>query len=298
MSDLLPLIVAALRDKVAADAQEEITQLRKDHDISHAVQVIRSKNDEDDENENDDVMVYASRQLEDGCYAPDTHWFKVNLEQDKKNTCRLADLRECHVVIGGGFPIASLNDHLTNRQYLDSDEDVAGVHICFGPFTTWVNLSIRGVSRASFEAKIQIYAEDLEAGDIVKFLVETVGQEYPEATVEFKSVAFVALRIHGALKRLLPAKRREEVRADRDERNKQINSNYFELLHFVRMAMREAGNDAHPDFFETQLFAVMQRLSDFGIHQLGNSHNIINMIVSVHASSGQAGLDMVPGVVG
>lgn len=306
MSDLLPLVVAALRDKVSVDAQEEITQLRKDRNISHAVQVIRSKDDGDDENEDDDVIVYASGHFDDGCYSDNTNLFEVNMEQDAQNTCRLADLRYCHIVVGGGFPFATLSNTTRNGQYFEgwlttqdladeNDENVVGVDICFCPYSTWLKLIIRNWPKASFTAKIQ--ADDLEAADITYYLVETVAREYPEATVEFTSVAFVAKHIHGALKRLLPARRREEVRADRDGRMAQINPAYNELLDFVALAMRQAGNDAGPELFQPQLFAVMRCISDIGVSQLANNHNVITMVVSVYALRGQMGLDLIPEIV-
>ena len=60
-----------------------------------------------------------------------------------------------------------------------------------------------------------------ETRNFVSFLVDDVAVQYPDATIEFKSVTFCAKTIHGALKRLLPKKRKEEVREDRDRRNAQ-----------------------------------------------------------------------------
>ena len=47
--------------------------------------------------------------------------------------------------------------------------------------------------------------------NFVSVLVDDVAVQYPDATVEFRHVTFAVSGIHGALKRLLPPKRKEEV---------------------------------------------------------------------------------------
>ena len=53
ISDLLPLIAAALNDKAAADAAKELAAAREERDIPRKVEVIRSLNNGDDEDEDE-----------------------------------------------------------------------------------------------------------------------------------------------------------------------------------------------------------------------------------------------------
>lgn len=68
MSDLLPLVVAVFQDKAAADALEELIQLQKDLAVSRSVEIIHAAADDwvDEQDEEGDVVVYASAQFQNG----------------------------------------------------------------------------------------------------------------------------------------------------------------------------------------------------------------------------------------
>lgn len=279
MSDLLPLVAAALQDNVAVEAAKEISALRKEREDAHKVEVLRAKNNGNDEDEDDPVVVYASAPFESGEYGVNTNMWQVALQNADDATCKLADLRDCHICVGGGFPVASLDDRLGNtfrEGWLDgapdegseaenSDGDVCWVRICFTPYSTWLVMWIRGWPREEWEAKIQ--ADDLNPDEFIGYLVDEVAVRYPDAAVQFKEVSFVAKSIHGALKRLLPAEQNAEVRADRDER---ISNAGF--VDFVSQKMRDRGIDAGPELFEQQLDCVMAFLSAVELTERGNNY--------------------------
>eukprot|EP00984_Skeletonema_dohrnii_P032669 scaffold27176_cov60-Skeletonema_dohrnii-CCMP3373.AAC.1 len=110
ISDLLPLVAAALNDQAAADAAKELAVAIEERDTSHKVEVLRAINDSDDEDEDGETIVYGSALFEDGQYASNINLWNVTLEQNSNNICRLADLRDCHICVGGGFPMATLDD--------------------------------------------------------------------------------------------------------------------------------------------------------------------------------------------
>ena len=217
-SDLLPLVAAALNDQVAADAAKDLATARGERDRSRRVEVLRSINNGAGEHEDGETIVYGSALFEDGQYSDiNTNLWDVRLEQNRSNICFLADLRDCHICVGGGFPVASLDDTLENNAifngWIDGSEgDACFISFCFCPHSTWLTFLIHGWPRDEWET----VPNDNNTRNFVSFLVDDVADQYPEATVEFKSVSFAARSIHGALKRLLPPKRKEEVRADRD----------------------------------------------------------------------------------
>ena len=226
ISDLLPLVAAALNDQVAADAAKDLATAREERDRSRRVEVLRSINNGRDEDEDGEAIVYGSALFEDGQYSEiNTNMWDVTLEQNSSNICLLADLRDCHICVGGGFPVASLDDTLQNNAifngWIDGSEgDACFISFCFCPHSIWLTFLIHGWPRDEWERWERVIRESNNdnSQDFVSFLVEDVADEYPNATVEFKTVTFCAKSIHGALKRLLPPRRREEVRADRDRR--------------------------------------------------------------------------------
>ena len=295
ISDLLPLVAAALNDQAAADASRELATAREERDRSRRVEVLRSINNGKGEDEDGETIVYGSALFEDGQYSSNTNLWEVKLEQNNSNSCRLADLRNCHICVGGGFPVATLDDtleHNANFQgFVDGEVngeedtvDTCEVSFCFSPHSTWLTIWIQGWPRDEWEAFIQ--ANENHPDDINDFLVNDVADQYPEATVEFKSVTFVAKSIHGALKRLLPPKRKEEVRADRDSRNAEQDPERDALYEFVGRAMRERGNEAHYSIFIPQVYTILGLLSSVGINRLGVNDEMIIKIVDVHERLG------------
>jgi len=301
ISDLLPLVAAALNDKAAADAAKELAAAREERDIPRKVEVIRSLNNGGDEDEDEDVVVYSSGMFEDGQYARNTNLWDVTLEQNSSNICSLANLRDCHICVGGGFPVASLDHTLPNNAtfegWINGEDrrqgisgDACEVSFCFCPHTIWLVILIHGWPREAWEAVIQEDDYDQDDQHVVHFLVENVAEQYPDATVEFKTVAFVAGNIHGALKRLLPPKRKEEVRADRDRRNAENDPEIDALYDFVARAMRERGNEANVALFAPQLNSIMGFLSAMGVDRLGVNDELIIVAIATHEQLGDEGL--------
>jgi len=299
MSDLLPLFVAALKDKVVIDAQDEIVQQKKELDLLRSVQIIHRPSNEDEE-----IVVYASARFEDGCYLSNPNLWEVDLLEPKlgekasttTTRCRLTNLRQCDICVGGGFPIASFDDELNNRadyegffDYSDSDSDNSKrVSFCFGPYSSWVLLEVHGWPRAD-------WADDTDPETVIAFLVDDVASRYPDATVEFKSVSFVVSSIHGALKRLLPPRRQAQVRADRDSRNTEESRAHSELMQFVAITMREGGNQNGSVLFVPQLHKIMDLLSQLGVFEQNEDNQ--NLIVAVVQSYEQNGRDVVEGAI-
>ena len=203
MSDLLPLVVATLKDKVAMEAQQEIKTLRNGIKLLTAVEVLRTSERDD----NDQVLVYASGCFTDGSPGANPNLWSVNLAPNA--SCRLSDLRKCRLCVGGGFPAVSFNteDHGEGdcEGWLEgSDGDKILVNLCFCPYSTWVALAIKGWPDEHDD-------EELDPQEIIHYLVDDIAASSPEAMVEFRNVSFVSGHIHGALKRLLPPQQRDEA---------------------------------------------------------------------------------------
>jgi hypothetical protein len=179
ISDLLPLVAVALNDKAAADAAKELATALEERDVSRRVEVLRAINNGEDEDEDGETIVYGCCLFEDGQYGNNTNLWDVTLKQSSNNVCRLADLRDCHICVGGGFPVASLDDNLANSAifegWIDGDEsdegeesgDTCKVSFCFSPHTIWLTLLIHGWPREEWEAVIQ--ANDIDPSDVLPF---------------------------------------------------------------------------------------------------------------------------------
>ena len=66
ISDLLPLVAAALNDQAAADASRELATAREERDRSRRVEVLRSINN--GEGEDEEIWVVASAKTASGCW--------------------------------------------------------------------------------------------------------------------------------------------------------------------------------------------------------------------------------------
>jgi len=210
-------------------------------------------------------------------------------------------LRQCDICVGGGFPIASFDDELSNRPFYegifdfsDSNSDNSkSLSFCFCPYSLWVSLEVHGWPRADWEAVVQ--PDDPDPETVIAFLVDNVASRYPDATVEFQSVSFVVSSIHGALKRLLPPRRQAQVRADRDSRNTEESRAHSELMQFVAITMREGGNQNGSVLFVPQLHKIMDLLSQLGVFEQNEDNQ--NLIVAVVQSYEQNGRDVVEGAI-
>jgi hypothetical protein len=284
ISDLLPLVAVTLNDQAAADAAKELATALKERDTAHRVEVLRARDNGGDEDENEDTIVYASALFEDGYYLPqNTNLWRIDLRQDDQFMCRLADLRDCHVCVGGGFPVASLDDQLPHtagfQVFIDGNEssddegDELKVSFCFSPHCIWLSVLIQGWPREEWEVVIQ--EDNLGPDDVMSFLVDGVATRYPDAIVKFRDMCFVTGSIHGALKRLLPPKRVEEVRAEREKNRSKKDPDYEAFCEFVARTMRERGNDASRGraLFMPQLYSVLGFLGAMKVNRLGEKMN-------------------------
>eukprot|EP00577_Skeletonema_sp_RCC1716_P018893 CAMPEP_0113438146 /NCGR_PEP_ID=MMETSP0013_2-20120614/37797_1 /TAXON_ID=2843 ORGANISM="Skeletonema costatum, Strain 1716" /NCGR_SAMPLE_ID=MMETSP0013_2 /ASSEMBLY_ACC=CAM_ASM_000158 /LENGTH=322 /DNA_ID=CAMNT_0000328855 /DNA_START=1 /DNA_END=969 /DNA_ORIENTATION=+ /assembly_acc=CAM_ASM_000158 len=300
MSDLLPLVAAALNDEAAADAAKELATAREERDTSHKVEVLRAINDGDDKvYEDGETIVYGSALFEDGQYHSrnEDDW-KIQLNKSR-NICRLEDLRDCQICVGGGIAIASL-DELSNESHgwvngdetdhPDLDGDACSIKIEFCPQSTILTFFIRGWPEAEWKAVMEeedAYAEH----DIIPFLVENVAVQYPEAIVEFKSIKFSAKKIHGALKRLLPPKRKEQVRADREKRKiaregrqevvEFVESNMrergiFDLFHWMAIVVLILGIQKRSEFFDRVIEALIAKCERSGMFTMEEANKIMS----------------------
>jgi hypothetical protein len=129
-----------------------------------------------------------------------------------------------------------------------------------------------------------------------KHLVETVAVHHPDATVEFLDVSFKASNVHGAFKRLLPPRRREQLRVVRRDAERDANQPYFNLrLHFVAPAMRNRGNQNNASLFIPQLNDVMEILKQLGIHDSsrGANEDLINTLIAAYERLGREGKEAI-----
>ena len=290
-------------DEAAADASKELQIAREERDASRRVEVIRSHNNGRDEDE--EVVVYASGMFEDGKYANNPNLWDVPMEKSSNNVCRLADLRDCHVCVGGGFPVASLDHNDDDRElfelYIDGDDsdsdagedeatsDACSISFCFSPHSTWVKCLIHGWPREQWEQVIRI--DNMNHVNLLNFLVDVVAVQYSNTTIEFEVVTFVTGTIHGALKRLLPPKRKEEVRANRDQRIKaKYNPDGDALYIFIARTMRERGNTENRVLFMPKVYSIMGFLSAHGVDRLGENDDLIILAIQIHEAFGDEGL--------
>lgn len=301
MSDLLPLVAAVLRDKAAADVQDELTGLKEEVAALRSVEVLRSTGETDrggDDDEDGDVVVYASGDFSEGKYSSNPNLWEVRLGPTR-DRCPLSALRRCQLCVGGGFPAATLNDQgpafqgwLTTNIADDGDENSVGINICVSPYATWLNLTIHGWPNEEWEAKIQ--ADDIDPDGIVDYLVDTVALRHPDAFVEFMDACFIVRHIHGALKRILPPRRIAEARAERDGQDTEENRVWSDLYEFVMRTMRQLGNDAGAELFGRQVQRIMGALEELGITDRrgdgSDQEQIISRVIRIHHEHGEEGL--------
>jgi len=289
ISDLLPLVAAALNDQAAADAAKELAVAREERDTSHKVEVLRAINDSDDEDEDGETIVYGSALFEDGQYASNINLWNVTLEQNSNNICRLADLRDCHICVGGGFPMATLDDTDSSNPFFggsidgewESSGDACQVLLCFCPHSTWLCFLIHGWPREEWEAVIQ-ENDYQDEQHIIHFLVENVAEQYPDATVEFKDVTFAKRSIHGALKRLLSSKRKEVVRVDRDRRI--AERDWQEVVEFVESYLQARG--ILSQHHQTRMILGILWIKGFKTRTEANDDVILRFIAACEQSPG------------
>jgi hypothetical protein len=165
-------------------------------------------------------------------------------------------------------------------------------------YSLWLSVVVHGWPRQEWEAAITARNDEnyrVDPPDMIRYLVETVAAQNPNATVEFLDVSFKASHVHGAFKRLLPPRRREPLRVVRRDAESLRNQPYFNLrLHFVAPAMRNRGNRNNASLFISQLNDVMEILKQLGIRDSrGANESLINTLIAEYERLGREGKEAI-----
>lgn len=140
MSDLAPLVVATIHDKVLLDLLEENKKLKEHLRVCHKIEITGPEGS----------PVYARADIgKDGTYHHNANLWEVTVpEQEMQQPpvlqqCKLENLLDLEIRIGG-----ILNRSLKNNQFecfltSTSDEDVI-ILMCFGEPTAWFKFEVRG----------------------------------------------------------------------------------------------------------------------------------------------------------
>jgi len=296
MSDLLPLVATVLKDKVAVDAQNEITHLRDRLNLAQAVEIICTF--PTNSNEGEDFRVYASGSFVDGNYSGNPNLFQVDLKP-QNYTCKLSELRGCQICVGGGFPVASLDDldfdnppfEVIIASIEDEDSDEKVFRLCFSPNTIWLEVVVKGWPKSAWQTLVE-EDPDWESGEGVAYLVDQVSPKFPEATVEFTSVCFVAKNIQSTIKRLIPAKRLAMLEQEKNERlNDPENIDFGKLFEFTARGLRIAGDNSGPALFLPKIYEILECLGTVGVRAIDGVESVVSLFISVYHEGGRTRLD-------
>jgi hypothetical protein len=143
ISDLLPLVIAALRDKSLTDARDELDGIQKRADAATKVEIIRAIHNgaagiHIHQKGDGDMVVYASGQFEDWEYFPPPAYWSVRLSSKGTKACKVSDLKDCYICVGGGFPYLTLNQNVRGRL-----RDTEGNHFWFVVPEFYMDLFLR-----------------------------------------------------------------------------------------------------------------------------------------------------------
>ena len=250
MSDLLPLVIAALREKTMVDTKEELDSLYKRVETSTSIEVIHEATNISGDDE-EDIVVYASGKFENGYFGNNPNLWEVPIYDSKRptKTCKLKDLEKCCVCVGGGFTIQSLLSGDSEGWLHSSEDDVIGINMCFGGyFTLWVHFTIDGWPKEEWEPLLQPPPEGQELfpdpEEVIQYLVGTVARNHPEATARFETVSFVAKTIQGPLRRVLTKKRKQQMEDEKKEIRKSLV-----LREAIRIVIDQFGEDPREDLW-------------------------------------------------
>jgi len=215
MSDLLPLALATIRDKAVVDAKDELDGLQK---RLTRVEIIRRPKNIYNIKDEDEAVVYASGHFDKGkYYGTSKDWWRVDLPTKGTKACKLSDLYRCDICVGGGFPFASIeknrNDLMSVAKFV-GDCPVIIVRLSDWGRETRIRLCVHGCGPRKTWWPVVCQSCPID------YLAEHIAPHYPNATIEFVSVRFLIGAMHGAFKRLLTPKRREEAEEEAREREK------------------------------------------------------------------------------
>jgi hypothetical protein len=215
--------------------------------------------------------------------------------------CRLADLKSCRICVGGGIQVDSLdNDDEANRAPFegfwnstdadyDEDEPVS-VSFCFSPNAMWLNCWVYGWPRREWVSVVTAENADdehfVDIEDVMDYLVDTVAARHPNATVDFRTVSFNVSTVHGAIQRMLPPARKQELDAERVEHQAS-----FDLYDFVATTMRDRGNENNFAIFSSQQATIMYTLDRLRIRKVADNQEMITFVIAQYEQLGDAGTD-------
>jgi hypothetical protein len=196
-----------------ADAKDELDDLQKRFDTATRVEIIRFA-----ESNEDGVVVYASGQFEKGKYfGSSNNWSRVDLPIKGTKACKLSDLDRCNICVGGGFPFVSIHKNLDHWR--DVVKCVGDCPIIIATLGDWhrtkIRFCIHGCPKEAWLPWVQ-NDHTLPRDNLAK----EIAPYYPNATIEFVSVRFWLIDIHGAFNRLLTPRRREEAKEEARARAK------------------------------------------------------------------------------
>jgi hypothetical protein len=173
----------------------------------------------------------------------------------------------------------------------DQDEDsdnTKAVKICFPPNITCLTFVVHGWPRQEWEVTMAALAnKNFDPSGLMEHLVETVATRHPNATVEFNNVAFLKSNVRGALKRLPPPSRREEMQAYRARREE--GEAYSMLAFSIATTMRDRGNRS--PHFVTQMNDILDAATQLGIgRHHGSNEDVVTYLIAQYDEVGRAGL--------
>lgn len=268
MSDLLPLVAAALRDKVVNDANDELINVKRELAQMRAVDVVRQVGD-------GQQQVVATAQMDHGKWGVNPKFWEISFQQ--LAVCKLSELLDVKIYNGGGFPLHSLqeagdfDDMFEFWGYFHPDKD--------GDTSTSKTVYFRLSSLLDNWLKIVVHGWPQESWinhcpttrDAPRHLVGSIARQFPHATVEYKTMLLSTEENERAIQRLVPphvqhTKYRQSVAASAANRAKGCKEASTYLVEFVAAQMKTFR--CHNPFStpNMQRMELMELLRDNDIH--------------------------------
>eukprot|EP00804_Cyclotella_cryptica_P020046 CCRYP_014863-RA/>CCRYP_014863-RA protein AED:0.39 eAED:0.39 QI:0/0.5/0.66/0.66/0.5/0.33/3/122/189 len=186
MSDLFPLVAGVLKDKTCSDLKEEndrlrhqIEELRRQNDLLTSIEVVHAFNEDGSDVPINQEIVYAKGHI--------------------NRNAEISDgLMMCQISLFGGIDQYTLWEAENTRFILRRD---GGNEV--GVLFSWIDPQ----SDAYIQLACNVHGWTADEDDPVRdidYLVDSVAIRFPEATVEFLSVAIDDDKIDRLLERLYP----------------------------------------------------------------------------------------------
>jgi len=242
MSDLLPLVIAALKDKSLVDAKEELDDLQRRVETFTSIEIIHGATavpgDVFEDDDVCDIIVYASGKLEDGevqQLEEGVNFWQVDMDKNTSHSnegnnspaCKLKDLGKCHVCTLGGLSNHQLV-HAAECFMHETDGEIRCGMRFVANFSLWVHFTIDGWPKEEwkpfdgypFSRHDPLLPRPFpDESRMVQYFQQTVAKNHPEATVNFESIAIKTSRIQGPLRRVLTNSRKQQVKAEQKKKS-------------------------------------------------------------------------------